>query len=468
MGSNNRHGIMHESHYSPWLFHSINALRSRVGHTPLLKTYFGSNLLGDAHNFNLTSEKSGISPISSQAKANHNMLNYDPTVYFTSEISKPPSQSFLDKQAELFLESVSISRISENDVVLQLSSLPVTQLPSMYYASFQFLYRYLSKCQGTKFAVTAIHTPQEKALFNFMLYESKNTCYSYLYNRNGTVNFDMMSAVWSGQCSPTNYIYYKTPEHLSAYYNIIEDRKKYRDSVALNSFTSTSVRQAAQSPNRSAVFPNAKRLKNITAEKNYYPSSYVSTSSTVSRSTIYANIAPRPQLNPSTGYIGSLPLEGNTIVSATIVSADFEDTTSQAIQPSVANTDISIANNTNISVVANANISVTNNSISVADSSISVANSSSSVVDGDTNTVNTVDNADVVIRRGNNKKRRKKNPPPSSSSPSSVRQCQLCQRYSPYCKGSSRPPLCQFKCHLCANEECPRHYGNDVPCHFPK
>lgn len=70
--------------------------------------------------------------------------------------------------------------------------------------------------------------------------------YSYLRSSDGTVNFDLMSSTWSGLCSANNYIYYKTPEHLCSYNNIIEDRKKYRDSVAYNINESRSIRSAAQ------------------------------------------------------------------------------------------------------------------------------------------------------------------------------------------------------------------------------
>jgi hypothetical protein len=45
-------------------------------------------------------------------------------------------------------------------------------------------------------------------------------------------------------------IYYKLPEHLQAYFNIVEDIKKYRESVSLNTEASREVRKAAQSETR--------------------------------------------------------------------------------------------------------------------------------------------------------------------------------------------------------------------------
>ena len=244
MGSKNRHGLIHKSHYSPWLAQSIEIMRFKVGHTARTESYFGSSLLGNVYLYGQTAEKSGISPIPTLVKTDYSMLSYDPNTYFesndppdqltsairASSSSKMPSKRFLEKQKEGYFNRFSKNKITE-DRMMELSALPVVKLPNLYYASFQFMYRYLSKCQGTKYAVTAVHTPQEKKLFLEML---DNLEYACIRSNDGTLNFDLMSAAWSGLCSSINYIYYKTPEHLCLYNNIIEDRKKYRDSVAYN------------------------------------------------------------------------------------------------------------------------------------------------------------------------------------------------------------------------------------------
>lgn len=66
------------------------------------------------------------------------------------------------------------------------------------------MHRYLSKCQGTKYAVTAVHTLQENPLFDVML---DDLDYSYLGSKNETINFELMATAWSKLCASRNYTY---------------------------------------------------------------------------------------------------------------------------------------------------------------------------------------------------------------------------------------------------------------------
>lgn len=149
VGSKNRHGIMHKSHYSPWLAQAINALRFAVGHPLRNESYFGNTSIENISAYDQTKEKFGIIPVPGHIKNDFLMLPYDPTTYFAryseDNRTKLPSHRFLEKQRENFVKDSLVTRISE-DYILALSALPVVKLPNVYYASFQYIYRYLSEC----------------------------------------------------------------------------------------------------------------------------------------------------------------------------------------------------------------------------------------------------------------------------------------------------------------------------------
>ncbi|KAI8371102.1 hypothetical protein BD560DRAFT_446758 [Blakeslea trispora] len=304
MGSKNRYGLTHKSHYSPWLAQSIDILRSKVGRPVRTDSYFDNNLLRNTYLCGHTTEKFGITPIPSHVKIDYLMKPYNPLTYFkldqfieSNTIKTSSSQSlskkFLEEQTKSHSARFTKSRISE-ERIFKLSTLPIVKLPNIYYASHQFIYRYLSKCQGTKYAVTAVHTPQEKALFSSMLSDStENAKYVYLKSSNGSVNFGLMAAAWSKLCSPSKYIYYKTPEHLYSYYNILEDRKKYRDTVAYNIDASRSIRLLGQCKRRYVSSEQAKKYRRL--EPSLLTcTSIVSTSTTEVAKEAPVNIAPRP------------------------------------------------------------------------------------------------------------------------------------------------------------------------------
>ncbi|KAI8338295.1 hypothetical protein BD560DRAFT_428276 [Blakeslea trispora] len=122
---------------------------------------------------------------------------------------------------------------------------------------------------------------------------TENVKYVYLKSSNGSVNFGLMAAAWSKLCSPSNYIYYKTPEHLYSYYNILEDRKKYRDTVAYNINASRSIRLLGQCKRRYVSSEQTKKYRRL--EPSLLTcTSIVSTSTTEVAKEAPVNIAPRP------------------------------------------------------------------------------------------------------------------------------------------------------------------------------
>ena len=56
--------------------------------------------------------------------------------------------------------------------------------------------------------------------------------------------------LWSKFCDKRSKIYYKTSRHLESYFNILEDRKKYGDSVLLNIECVQEITRIAQNESR--------------------------------------------------------------------------------------------------------------------------------------------------------------------------------------------------------------------------
>ncbi|CAO3657291.1 unnamed protein product [Mucor hiemalis] len=237
MGSKNRHGIIHKSHYSPWLGQAINLLRTKVGHPPR-QIYFGSKSLGSVFDYVKTNEKSGITPVPSWFKINCGMEEYKPDTYLPTNISS----KFRDNI--LLAHDLAITYKLTEKSVLQLAALPIANLPASYYSTHQFMYRYLCKCQGTLYAITPVHTSAEVSLYNTLKNDES------IFNSSDNIDFDAFARLWSKYCLPTNFIYYKSPEQLQTHFNILEDRQKYYDSVQKNGEISTKIRNMALSSSR--------------------------------------------------------------------------------------------------------------------------------------------------------------------------------------------------------------------------
>lgn len=201
----------------------------KLGHTPI-DEYF-SNRLGSIFEYEQTKETFGIVALPIDITDKYDMI--------PAEIA--PTASF-----------------SKSDLV-ELSLLPIVECDSIGSSSKDHMYRFLAKCQKTKIAVTAVHTEAEIELFNDFTQKD-----SSLKERIGISadsvkpNFEDFARIWSSFCEDNNKIYYKTPRHLESYYNIMEDRKKYGDSVLLNLEVVNEVRSTFNSESRfvASIPPN--------------------------------------------------------------------------------------------------------------------------------------------------------------------------------------------------------------------
>lgn len=218
MGSITRHSKVHNWYFSPWLSKAINTLRIKLGHEPI-KNYFG-NRLGNTFSYVQTNESFGITKIPLEVTRRYDMkpLNYS-------------SSNF----------PIAITLTKER--IFDLCLLPVIKLPFINYSGKQFLYRFLSYCQGTNFAVTAVHTKEEMKLFDELIVAKHDLIFA---GDSESPIFNIFAKIWSTYCQENNNIFYKTKEHLANYFNIIEDRKKYGNTVLLNIEISQYVRSATQ------------------------------------------------------------------------------------------------------------------------------------------------------------------------------------------------------------------------------
>ncbi|KAG2193584.1 hypothetical protein INT47_007387 [Mucor saturninus] len=92
-----------------------------------------------------------------------------------------------------------------------------------------------------------VHTKEETELFDKLLVSQRDLITS---ENSSNIMFNIFARLWSSYCQAGNSIYYKTEKHLYAYYNILEDRKKYGNTVLMNIDISQFVRLATQNPAR--------------------------------------------------------------------------------------------------------------------------------------------------------------------------------------------------------------------------
>lgn len=233
MGSINRYGKKHQGHYSPWLVLAINILRSEAGHNTVQD--YMCERYGCYINFDQTNETFGV------VEMPRNLSN---------EIGIIPAEHQPQKTK------------TTRGRIMELASLPVIKLPEAGYSTKQFRYKFLSNCQGTLYAVTAVHTKEENSLFSTLL-ETQGHEDTLIYQPfdSKKPNFQLFAFTWNSKyCVLNSNIYYKTPGHLQAYYNVLEDRKKYGNTVLKNIEISKAMRALAEDTSRSnnrpiAVFP---------------------------------------------------------------------------------------------------------------------------------------------------------------------------------------------------------------------
>ncbi|KAI9362763.1 hypothetical protein BD770DRAFT_425141 [Pilaira anomala] len=118
--------------------------------------------------------------------------------------------------------------------LLQISILPSANFPIMEYSVGDYLYKNLAQCQRTKLTVTAVHTNEEVALYQTLITDPVNKALIKFQGQDQKLDFVEFAKLWSTFCNERSKVYYKTARHLESYFNVMEDRKKYGDSVMLN------------------------------------------------------------------------------------------------------------------------------------------------------------------------------------------------------------------------------------------
>jgi len=184
VGTVNKTGAQYLGHYDTWLDHDITRLRADI-HWKSKPAACLSIQDTDPLDFPQTEEQFGITCIPSTTRLQHD---------FNGPCATSPNDELQDS-------SLSISRIYP--LKLHLSKLKGKR---------NDIYTYLANAQKTLFAVTPIHTKNEIKLFNDSVKNGGPFCVS-----SGQPNFYQMATWWSSKADGKN-IFYKLPEHLSAYY----------------------------------------------------------------------------------------------------------------------------------------------------------------------------------------------------------------------------------------------------------
>lgn len=226
VGAINRYGKKkHTHHYSPWIPLAVNLLRQKVGHS-LINDYF-MDRIGSFLSCEHTSETFGIVKMPPPVMNSYRILS-------NNEVITQPSRFNMG-------------------AITVLAALPLVCPPTVNYSTAKFAYVYLAKCQGTEIAVTAVQTKEEIALFESLLStqgESSTLVFSPFDAEHP--DFLLFATTWNSlHCfDGSNNIYYKTPEHIKSYYNILEDRKKYGLTVMQNWEVSREVRLLVEDTSR--------------------------------------------------------------------------------------------------------------------------------------------------------------------------------------------------------------------------
>ncbi|CDS12932.1 hypothetical protein LRAMOSA05116 [Lichtheimia ramosa] len=134
------------------------------------------------------------------------------------------------------------------DTPLQVSTLIMIQGRTSQQTKSQ--YDFLSKRQGTAFAVLPVHTDDEHKLFKSLLAQH------FPDHLTKGVDFAMFARIWSRHDDRIN-IHYKTPEYLRSQYTMWKDSNNAAITRTNNERTVTSIDQLVQSTRRKRVAPPA-------------------------------------------------------------------------------------------------------------------------------------------------------------------------------------------------------------------
>lgn len=81
---------------------------------------------------------------------------------------------------------------------------------------------------------TAVHTDDEVTLYQMIVNDPQKRQLIKLHDQAKKPDFVAFAQLWSTFCTGELKIYFKTARHLESYFNVMEDRRKYGDSVLLN------------------------------------------------------------------------------------------------------------------------------------------------------------------------------------------------------------------------------------------
>lgn len=211
----NRYNRIHNGHYEPWLVENIQRLRVQL----MMDSASARVMPLCSLDLKISGETFGITA-------------------FPTELSQVLSISMVDHHCEDNVEPV-----DERNTLLsmRLSTHIVFQAGSTR-NSPRKMYSYLAEKQHTMYAVVPVHTSDEFGLFRRMMTRVQAS----------TVQLDWtkLTKTWNNDYADGATIFYKTPDHLKAHFNIYCDRQNARDSMMASSGICDTMRQHLQSPGR--------------------------------------------------------------------------------------------------------------------------------------------------------------------------------------------------------------------------
>jgi len=199
VGEKNKTGSIYLGHYDPWLDFEIHTLRGDICwiSKPVTGAIFTST---DPLKFCPTHEQFGITKIPGALRLQYDFNGPDLTDHFTA---------------------------SYGSHLNLLSIYPIQLHFSRLKGKRKDVYSYLAAAQHVRFAVTPVHTKNEKQLFHQVISIGGEWSCS-----KGLPKFDQMAAWWSGKADGI-LIFYKLPEYLATYYKTwLENRQAVHTMVA--------------------------------------------------------------------------------------------------------------------------------------------------------------------------------------------------------------------------------------------
>ncbi|CAO3620736.1 unnamed protein product [Mucor hiemalis] len=141
---------------------------------------------------------------------------------------------------ELQEKSLKTPRMMKAFIIQASSSFPTIDISKSIHTLL-----FSTHTQGVNFAVVPVHTPAE-----ILLFRKSMDLYPWLAKLKTEKDWIKFCCLWSSQCNIGKNLYYKSPEHLRSYYNILQDRSAYHNSIIKNADTVREIRSMANPINR--------------------------------------------------------------------------------------------------------------------------------------------------------------------------------------------------------------------------